>query len=620
MPFPSREQELVINHGGSPLIVVAGPGTGKTRTLVERMIRILQEDPSREVSFVTFTRTSMRDTERKLIRALGETILEDTNIDFPRVSTLHTYAKSIVHRHGHLIDQISSFSILLDSHEESGLVINEVVNDLSLDLPIEEVSDAISMVRACRNWPEQFNASDIEKQAIIEGFNTLLKIYRTLDMEGVLLSACEILENLHVSLPQIFLQVDEYQDLNPVDQEFVSHLSSHPSSQIVVVGDDAQSIYGFRQANFDGVRDLWESESWERICFPDSFRLKPHILNAALDLLKGTEYLGSMINRKAPDNKKITVLQCTTQNIQIEAIARDITNKIQLSQENPERELRLNDFLVLCPTGTQVEQVVNSFNNDYDLPSKSPQKPSIPVDYRNLLLVLRMASTSDPFALRQWLPIIGFSQQEITQLRLQVIDLESDFFEYITNIDDVRISTLNQEMNCIRESSQTHISLLTALEEVNQLIIPPSFSDLLSTCVNDDGFLTSLNSIVQMIYEHLGILDGGQIVEDDERILVATMHSSKGLEASYVYCAWVSSTFMPLPGRDPDEQKRIMYVALTRAKEDILFTFPERYDRDSNRRLGREVMSPFLEEISNHIELIRITAPSIRGDVLPWSV
>ncbi len=98
MPFPSHEQELVINHRGSPLIVVAGPGTGKPRTLVERMIQLLQEDHSREVSFVTFTRTSMRDTEKKLVRSLGEEILEVINIKFPRVSTLHTYAKSIHHR------------------------------------------------------------------------------------------------------------------------------------------------------------------------------------------------------------------------------------------------------------------------------------------------------------------------------------------------------------------------------------------------------------------------------------------------------------------------------------------------------------------------------------------
>ena len=122
-----------------------------------------------------------------------------------------------------------------------------------------------------------------------------------------------------------------------------------------------------------------------------------------------------------------------------------------------------------------------------------------------------------------------------------------------------------------------------------------------------------------MIYQYLGIYEGEQRIEEDDSILVATMHSSKGLEAKYVYCTWMSSTFMPLPGRDIDEQKRILYVALTRAKIDVLVTFPERYDRERNRRLGREAISPFIEEIFDHIELIHVTAPSIRRGQLPWN-
>lgn len=618
MPFPSHEQELVINHRGSPLIVVAGPGTGKTRTLVERMIQLLQEDHSREVSLVTFTRTSMRDTERKLVQALGEEILEIINIEFPRVSTLHTYAKGIVHRYGHSISLDPAFSILLDSRGERSLVISEVLSDINLDFSVEDVSKAISEVRATHEWPAQFIASDIEKQCIIERLNILLQLYRTLDMEGVLLAACEILDTPGAHLPQLFLQVDEYQDLNTVDQEFVSLLSSHPLSQIVVVGDDAQSIYGFRHANLNGVRDLWESHEWEGICFPDSFRLEPHILNSALDLIGGTEYLGARINRKTPNENRIQVLQCTTPNLQIEAIARDINIKIQRAQEDPEIDLCLDDFLILCPTGSQVEQVVNTLNDDFNLQSKSPLKPRIPDDFWNLLLFLRMASTSDPLALRQWLPLIGYTQQEINQLRLRVIDLDADFFEFVSVIDDDRISDLVRNIDAIRAESNSRVHLLAALELIPLLNVPDVLSDLLCSWENNDGILPSLGTLINLIYQHLGIFEGEQRVEEDDRILVATMHSSKGLEAAYVYCTWMSSTFMPLPGRDLDEQKRILYVALTRAKIDVLVTFPERYDRNRNRRLGREAISPFIEEIIDHIELIRITAPSIRGDQLPW--
>lgn len=364
MPFPSSEQSLVINHRGRPLLVVAGPGTGKTRTLVERMIQLLGEDNSREVSFVTFTRTSMRDTERKLVDAFGESILTKAKVDFPRVSTLHTYAKSLVHRYGRSISIDPEFSVLIKEKGERSLLVNEIIIDLELEISSDELSDAISEFRSTREWPFDFPVSSSERIEIIERLDTLLCLYRTIDMEGIVQKACEILGLPEALLPKIYLQVDEYQDLNLVDQDFISLLSSHPSSEIIVVGDDAQSIYKFRHANFEGLQSLWDSDDWDNQPLHDSFRLEAHILNAALDLLSDSNYLGISINRKPPNQKKIPALQCTSPDIQIEAIARDIQSRLQLSQANTNENLTCRDFLVLCPTGSQVDQVTSRFNSD----------------------------------------------------------------------------------------------------------------------------------------------------------------------------------------------------------------------------------------------------------------
>src|SRR5258708_36156658 len=95
--FPDRDQEKVIKHRGRPLVGVAGPGTGKTRTLVERARVILVDDPQSNVAFVTFTRTSRRDTKNKLEGVLNADE-ETEDLEFPTVSTLHGFAKSIVHK------------------------------------------------------------------------------------------------------------------------------------------------------------------------------------------------------------------------------------------------------------------------------------------------------------------------------------------------------------------------------------------------------------------------------------------------------------------------------------------------------------------------------------------
>ena len=75
MSFPNDEQKQVIIHTGKPLVVVAAPGTGKTSTIVARMIKLLKEDPNREVSFITFTRTSRRDTDKKVKADVGKALL-----------------------------------------------------------------------------------------------------------------------------------------------------------------------------------------------------------------------------------------------------------------------------------------------------------------------------------------------------------------------------------------------------------------------------------------------------------------------------------------------------------------------------------------------------------------
>jgi len=153
MFFPSEEQRAVITHRGRPLVVVAGPGTGKTRTLVERMIKLLSEDSTRAVSFVTFTRTSQRDTRRKIEDVLGPSAFEESVVEFPRTSTLHTYAKSLVHRYATRLGRNPNFSVLIEDKGEKALLLDELISDLGLQLDIEEVRKGISCLRSTNSCP-----------------------------------------------------------------------------------------------------------------------------------------------------------------------------------------------------------------------------------------------------------------------------------------------------------------------------------------------------------------------------------------------------------------------------------------------------------------------------------
>ena len=571
------------------------------------MIALLSEDQSREVTFITFTRTSRRDTHSRLKQAFGESVFEQPSVLFPRTSTLHTYAKSLVHRYASLLGRRSDFSILVESKGEKSLLLQELIHDNDIDIDFETLSSGLYCFRCTGEWPQQFPLSETERIQAMDYFEKLLAFYNTFDMEGVVVAACEILSNNKLSIPRIFLQVDEFQDLNPLDHRLVNLAASNPLSQVVVVADDAQSIYGLRHAHYEGVRELWQSDDWEHIRFLDCHRLPAHILNGALDLISNEGYVGAVMNRKPTTGKRITTYQCTKSDLQIEAVAFRI-NQI-ICDESEKASYR--DFLLLCPTTTLVDTVVSLLNDQYGIPAHKPTSSTMPTDYWRLYLILRILYNEDPLAFRQWLPILGFKEEDIHLLRKNAMDNGLDLVQYSRIIDDPRIGSFFENIDRVKKSVNNVDSFLASLRAINGVPELKEFSTDINSIVSN-GSIPSYGRIIQHIYEKFGITDPEEEISGDDKVLVTTLHSAKGLEADYVFCMWMNSKFMPLQKRDLSEQKRILYVSLTRAKKDLVITFHEEFDTEARRLLKGKAMSPFLHEIRDHLDIRRIRAEDLR--------
>lgn len=145
--FPSEVQKRIIDHRGRPLVVVAGPGTGKTATIVARMTALISEDSKRTVSFLTFTRASSSDTRSKVEDAVGKKHSEDgAGLDLPRVTTLHGFAKSLVHRYAKTLGISESFAV--PDVWEANLVVQEAIEDLEIDFAPGELLVAITCYRS----------------------------------------------------------------------------------------------------------------------------------------------------------------------------------------------------------------------------------------------------------------------------------------------------------------------------------------------------------------------------------------------------------------------------------------------------------------------------------------
>ena len=608
--FPSKDQQKIIDHRGRPLVVVAGPGTGKTATVVERMIKILLEDPSRVVSFLTFTRASRADTEEKLKKAVGKQSASDSPLDLPRASTLHTFAKSLVHRYAATVGLQDDFSVLNEPMGETDLIVSEVIEDLASTLETDELKHALSYYHSMGVWPADLRLSASERKQALESFSALIGFYNATDMEGIVWKACEVLARGTSALPPVYLQVDEYQDLNPIDQQLVRLASGSESSEVVVVGDDAQSIYGFRYANPDGLRELWTSDEWAQVSLDSSYRLPSHILRAAHALVKDRGYLGAGIDVPPDDGKLVLTLRCTKSFLQAEAIGKHIDYLFANSKKVSGEVLAYSDFMVLCPNKVQVGQIAEGLT-ETGIPVNTASEQAMSESTWTFLLLLRMLSKRDGLALRQWLQRVGLDESQIRTLRRQAQERRQSLYDWCESSENASIQRFFNALERLRKSQMDPSEFRDALVAV------PGFlpDDDLWKLVDDS--LSNLPFFAQMITH----IQGAHGIQEEapshaeadpteNSVLVATMHSSKGLEAEFVFLAWMNEGFMPTPGRDILEEERVFYVALTRAKQDVVMLCFERYDKKRGYLKG-EAMSPFLKAIEGHLDIKRVMAKDL---------
>lgn len=611
MPFPSPEQQQVIDHRGAPLVVLAGPGSGKTRTLVERMLRILGEDPQRSVSFITFTRSSRRDTDRRTKERLGAAAAAEDEESLPRVATLHTFAKSLVHRRPDLIGLREGFSVLIPPREEA-LLLGEAIADIGVTANRETVRQCVLAGRCVADDPSTFGLAAEDAARIQARCEELLRFYNSVDIPGLVLGAQAILEAGAVDLGQLFLHVDEYQDLNQVDQRLVDTIKTSTGADVVVVGDDDQSIYGGRFAHPQGIRDLMGREGWAKIIFRESHRLPPHILRAgqALLHLQHVRGLDKGIQLPADDGRRVEVAQCTAAAVEQRLVLREI-KRLMGEAEPAGGPYRFSDVMVLSPYRLGLRDLAALLERE-GIPVRTKENVGIPEELWQFLLLLRMVRGDDSLALRQWLPSLGLSAEEITALRRTAETGGRSLFDQIRAEPDGRLRDFLTRLERLRAEGGNFDRFLQELETTR--VVPISASVVTAVAAlreSGSGGRPSVMGLVRQLYEEYGLLDPDAEVAEEDKVLLTTLHSAKGLEARVVFIVHLDDRFIPNPARDWDEEIRVLYVGMTRAKQELRLSFTERYDRQRRRRLKLDAMSPFLRAISGHLNVVRYTASAV---------
>ena len=581
--------DKILSHDYSkgPLLILAGPGTGKTHSLLETMKIQAQNGFQPSDFFVTtLTNAAAGDFEKE--------VNEKFSADFENVSTLHFRAKGILHQHGDRIGLNRSFLVLTEL--EKFCLFKEIQYNLS-SLKKTKSKDVVTLLKKYNE--EVANNKTISSNAFVLDYQELKKFYNVIDWYDVPYLACKILiENNDLlekeASRQRFILVDVYQDLNKADQDLIKLISKN--SYLLVVGDDDQSIYSGRFADPSGIVNF-------KTFYPGTIEIKlPVCSRCPITIIIASHNLINK-NSKRVVKPRLIALPETDKNADGGYIAsvylksakeesRFITLAIKaIIKDDPTRAC---EIMVLCASrsiGLELIEAVKS--NDPTIPIEDKLTKDVKEELYIIVNYLRrfLDNHADNLALRM--------------LICTFLNITAKSYSVIFDVSKgggILWEGLQKAINR-KELKKDKITLEKFIGIINS-IENKSIEDKLHICSQE---YPELKDAIDQIIANQKATEEPQ--EDEQRlskpiapkgVQFMTMHNSKGLDTNFVFIPFMEEE-VRIPGIDLEEQRRLLYVALTRARVSVVFSWAFSRRSASRHKAGgggfmRRSRSNFMKE------------------------
>lgn len=631
----NEQQKEAVLHTEGPLLILAGAGSGKTRVLTHRIAYLIEEKGINpwNILAITFTNKAageMRERVDNLVGFGSESIW---------VSTFHSMCVRILRRHIDLLGFDTNFTIY-DTDDQKTLM-KDICKLLQIDTKIFRERSLLAAISQAKNemvTPEEFRIQaqgDFSRQKIAtvyEEYEKQMRANNALDFDDLLVKAVQLFQTQADVLDYYqerfrYIMVDEYQDTNTVQFELVRLLSAKYRN-LCVVGDDDQSIYKFRGANIRNILDF------EQV-FPDAkvikleqnYRSTSNILNAANAVIRHNH--GRKDKTLWTDNgegDKINVRQFDTAFDEAEYIVGDIRERVESGKA------AYNDHAILYRTNAQSRMFEEKF-----VTANIPYKIVGGINFyarreiKDLLAYLKTIDNGrDDLAVRRIInvPKRGIGLTSINRVQEYASGREIGFYEALRAVDlipnigrgasklesfvaliehfktDAKELTISELMQEILEETGYIESLKeegseeaeSRIENIDELISKVTAYE--ETCEDRDEPAT-LNGFLE---EVALVADIDSLDESNDYVVLMTLHSAKGLEFPHVYLAGMEDgifpSYMTITADDPEEveeERRLCYVGITRAEEELTLTCARRRMIRGETQYNK--MSRFLKEI-----------------------
>jgi DNA helicase-2/ATP-dependent DNA helicase PcrA len=620
------QREAVI-YNGSSLLIFAGAGSGKTRVITYKiayLIDALKVSPSRILA-VTFTNKAANEMKERTESLLGD------EIKSLWIGTFHSICAKMLRRDINLLGFKSNFTIL--DEDDSERAIKEVMKRLNIDtkyLAPSSVKNYISQAKTSFINAEDFKLQAreyIEKvvSSVYSGYEAFLKLNNSLDFDDLIFLTVKLLKEhedvaYYYSNKFKYLLVDEYQDINMMQYQLIKLLSKI-HRRLTVVGDDDQSIYSFRGASVEFIDLIQEDFKDLRILkLEQNYRSPQEILNTANRLIK---------HNRSRSNKQLFCDRTIPESVNFyEALdevdeARFVVKKIENLVQNDRK--RYNDFAILYRTNAQ-SRIFEEYLINEVIPYQviGGVRFYSRAEIKDIIAYLSIINNPyDDISFRRIINIPSRKIGEVTISKIEDISREKviSLFESLAFLIDETVSESTKKNlknfydiinDLIKESKGR--SLMWLVEEIVSRINFYSYL-LEKDKIEGESRVDNVKEFISMVSEFskesekptlAGLLTQISLVTDiDEakggnRISLMTLHSAKGLEFPVVFLVGLEEGFLPHyrsleSEKDIEEERRLCYVGITRAKESLFFSYALR--RNKFGYFGPTKPSRFLEEI-----------------------
>lgn len=613
------------------VMVIAGAGSGKTRVLTNRIAYLIAEKNVLESNIlaITFTNKAAKEMKERIYSLVGETS------KYIWINTFHSMCVRILRQHIDLLGYNKNFTILDTSEQKT--IIKNIVKELNLSEDSYQPNNILKIISNSKN--SMISVNEMKAQArfgfmknvaeIYEYYQKYLKKNSVLDFDDLMLKTIVLFEK-HPEVLAIYqnkfeyIHVDEYQDTNVIQYKLIKMLSE-VHKNICVVGDDDQSIYSWRGACSDNIINFEKDyENVEIIFLDQNYRSNSTILDAANAVIKNnTDRKDKALWSENKGGDKITVYVAANDKDETDDIAKKI---LDLKTQG----IDYKDIAILYRANYLSRSMENScmaFGIPYKLIGslKFLQRQEI----RDLLAYMNViVNKNDEFSLRR---IINVPKRGIGASSMAKIDNYAEqyglsLFEALKNIDMIGVS----------KKIITNIHLLTQLIEKYSQTEQYSIEDLIVGIYKDFGYesmlkesadayaesrieniselvssakqFSSMNDNLIDFISEMSLTSDADDENEDDSVVLSTVHAAKGLEYRVVFIMGLEENLFPSI-RDAEssedernkmeEERRLAYVAITRAKEKLFMSYANR--RMQFGSIKNNKRSRFLDEVPNKL-------------------